>query len=344
MGKTLKIAFFNFTQNTVERGCEVFISELSRRLKTNNQVTIFSDKNKLIKRLPILWRFYIDLQGIQILLFTLDHFKDVLKEKYDIVVPLNNGWQPVILRFLTLLYGGKMVISGQSGRGWDDRNNLLIFPDAFVSISSALKSWAKKVNPFVKVRYIPNGVDLNKFKQDGSKINRGLERPIILCVGALTHEKRIELAIRAVGKLSKGSLLVVGKGPLKNKILKLGRKVLGKRFSLTGTDFSEIPKYYRAADLFTIPSPSFRAFEIVIVEAMASNLPVVVNDDPIRREIVGSAGVFVDPVSTDEYAKGLEKSLETKWNDIPRKQAEKFSWDFVAEEYEKLFKELQGES
>ena len=184
MGKTLKIAFFNFTQNTVERGCEVFISELSRRLKTNNQVTIFSDKNKLIKRLPILWRFYIDLQGIQILLFTLDHFKDVLKEKYDIVVPLNNGWQPVILRFLTLLYGGKMVISGQSGRGWDDRNNLLIFPDAFVSISSALKSWAKKVNPFVKVRYIPNGVDLNKFKQDGSKINTGLERPIILCVGA----------------------------------------------------------------------------------------------------------------------------------------------------------------
>ena len=49
-------------------------------------------------------------------------------EKYDVVVPLNGGWQPALLRIITWVYGGKVVISGQAGMGWDDRNNLWCFP------------------------------------------------------------------------------------------------------------------------------------------------------------------------------------------------------------------------
>ena len=335
-----KIAFLNFTQKTVERGAEVFVSELSKRLKKRHEVRIFSDKNKLIRRLPLIWRLYIDPQGIQILLFTLDHIKDVFKERYDIVIPLNGGWQVVLLRFVTWLYGGKMIISGQSGKGWDDRNNLLIFPDAFMSISSALKSWAKKVNPFVRIEYIPNGVDLNKFKPDGESVNFDLQKPIILCVGALTHEKRMHLAIEAVSKLSRGSLVIIGDGPLKDELIQMGEELLDKRFLLVKASYNDLPKYYRGADLFTLPSPSYRSFEIVITEAMATGLPVVVNDDPIRREIVGNAGVFVNPENINEYAKGLKKALEIKWGIKPRKQAEKFSWDKISVEYEKLFKEL----
>lgn len=335
-----KIAFFNFTQNTIERGAETFVRELSSRLKERYEVAVFHDKNKLIRRLPFFWRFYIDPQGIQILLFTLDHLKDILKNKYDIVIPLNGGWQPVILRFITWIYGGRMVISGQSGKGWDDRNNLLIFPNAFVALSTNFKNWAKKVNPFVRVLYIPNGVDLNKFKPVGEKINFDLPRPIILCVGALTSEKRISLTIKAVSKLKKVSLVVVGDGSEKASLADLGKKLLGERFFMTKSSFEELPKYYRGADLFTLASPSYRSFEIVIVEAMASNLPVVVNNDPIRKEIVDDAGVFVDPENISEYAKALEKAFDTKWDNKPRKQAGNFSWDKITIEYEKLFREL----
>src|SRR3989344_1275764 len=340
MEKKLKIAFFNFTQTTVERGAEVFVSELSKRFKKNHVVTIFSDSNKLIPRVPFLWRFYIDFQGIQILLFTIDHIKEVIREKYDVVIPLNGGWQVVLLKVVTWFYGGKMIISGQSGKGWDGRNNVLIFPDCFVSLSTSLKAWAKKINPFIKVEYIPNGVDLTRFHPDGSKINIRLEKPIILCVGALTTEKRIDLVIKAVSELEKGSLLVVGDGSLKDQLTDLGKNVLGKKFLLTKSKFKDLPKYYREADLFTLPSPSYRSFEIVIVEAMASNLPVVVNDDPIRKEIVGDAGLFVDPKDEGKYVKVLEEALKKKWGDKPRKQAEKFSWDEIARKYEKLFVEL----
>jgi len=73
---------------------------------------------------------------------------------------------------------------------------------------------------------------------------------------------------------------------------------------------------------------------------MASGLPVVAADDPIRREIVGDAGIFVDPTDTDAYAKAIKEALGKNWGDVPRKQAEKFSWDEIALKYERLLKSL----
>ena len=58
-------------------------------------------------------------------------------KKYDIVIPVDGGWEPAFIRIATWIYGGKMVISGQSGKGWDDRNNLWSFPNVFISISSS---------------------------------------------------------------------------------------------------------------------------------------------------------------------------------------------------------------
>jgi glycosyltransferase involved in cell wall biosynthesis len=102
-----------------------------------------------------------------------------------------------------------------------------------------------------------------------------------------------------------------------------------------------MPRVYGAADIFTYPTVPWESFGIVLVEAMASGLPVVATDDPIRREIVGDAGLFDDPLNTKVYAKALRKALAKDWGDKPRKQAEKFSWDKIADQYHKLFDELK---
>jgi glycosyltransferase involved in cell wall biosynthesis len=73
---------------------------------------------------------------------------------------------------------------------------------------------------------------------------------------------------------------------------------------------------------------------------MACGLGVVVNNDPIRREIVGNAGFFVNPTNINKYSQALEKALKTDWGSKPRKQAEKFDWDKIAEKYNVLFKKL----
>ena len=336
----MKIVFLNIYQNLVDRGAETFVRELSKRLSAGHDVTVIGGDKIPAKRWPILWRAFVDPQGVQVCWWTLTKLFKIWRERYDIVVPLNGGWQPAFVRLVTWLYGGKMVISGQAGLGWDDRNNLWCFPDSFVALSAKAKKWAESVNPLVKNIYIPNGVDTRKFRPDGRKLILNLSKPIFLCVGALTKSKRIDLAFNAVSKLEQGSLLVVGDGDLRREIQFLGNKLLKNRFKLIKLPYAEMPTVYRAADVFTLPSQSYQSFEVVLTEAMATGLPVVANNDAIRKEIVGDAGFLVDPTNIDEYAKALKKTLKTDWGDKPRLQAKKFDWDRIVMKYEELFNTL----
>lgn len=304
----MKIAFVNKYQGKVNRGAETFVSELSKRLSKNHEVDVLNKIN--------------------------------LFKRYGIVIPTNGRLQVFATRIYCWLTGAKMVVSGQSGVGLDDRLNLYAFPDAFVAISSYALEESKKRNPFVKCVYIPNGVDLNTFKGVTLKGSRTIK--VVLDVGAFTEQKRHDLVIKAVAKIKNTKLIIAGGGgDIKNKIYELGIKNLGKyRFDMFEVKHEDMPNIYKNADIFTLASKSYESFGIVLVEAMASGLPVVATDDPIRREIVGDAGLFVDPTNTDEYAKTIEKALNINWKDLPRKQAEKFSWDIIAKSYEELFVDL----
>lgn len=334
----MKIAILNGYQNA--RGAETFILELSKRLSERHKVVLMQGSKKAVVRWPIIWRFFLDPHGIYTFTFTLKNLFNIFAGKFDVVIPINGGWQPALVRIITRLYGGKMVISGQSGLGWDDKNNLWCFPDSFVALSSFARNWARKVNPWVNVDYIPNGVDLEKFKPEGNLLKINLPRPVVLTVGALTPSKRIDLTVRAVAKLRNMSLLVIGDGELRNDILKLGEELLGKRFCLLKLPFEKMPEAYRAADLFTLVSEPRHSFEIALVEAMATNLPVVANGDPIRKEIVGNAGILVNNLDLDLYAKAISRTVGIKWQNKPRIQSSKFSWNDIARSYENLFTKL----
>ncbi|MEK7113124.1 MAG: glycosyltransferase family 4 protein [Patescibacteria group bacterium] len=355
----MKIAFLNVYSGVIERGAETFVKELASRLASKHEIFVFQsgvargDELYIVKTIPteidlskvrniktIQGRLFLDYRSRRKALFTLKLLPALLRDKFDIVVPINGGWQPALARIATWLSRGKMVISGHSGMGWDDRNNLWCFPDIFIALSSEAKKWAQKVNPFVKSVRIPNGVDTRKFNSEGPKLKTNLGKPIILCVAALTESKRIDLTIKAVAKMGNASLLVVGGGDLRGEIKTLGERLLPKRFQLIKVPYQDIPKVYRVADVFTLPSEAFHSFEIVLVEAMAAGLPVVANNDPIREEIVGDAGILVDPAKTDEYADAIKSALEKNWGDISRKQAEKFNWGAIASDYEKLFSTL----
>lgn len=355
----MKIALLSFYSGSVNRGVETVVHELSSRLVKNNDVVVFQEgkpkkgvdyKIKQVtmnidwswkdKTGTILRRLFFDYWSLKIGHFTLKAIKHIWKEKPDIVFPLNGGWQPAFIRLITWLYGGKIVASGQSGMGWDDRNNLWSFPDCFVALSSKALRWAKRVNPLVKSIYIPNGVDLKKFKPEGTKFNSKLKKPIILCAGALTSYKRINLTIKAAAKLKDTSLLVVGDGNMKDELKSLGKKLMGDRFELIKASFEKMPEIYRAADIFTLTPKGSEAFGIVYVEALATNLPVVAVDDEQRKEIIGSAGMFVDPTNIEKYSEMLKMSLKKKWRNAPRKQVERLNWDNIAKEYETLFNSL----
>lgn len=352
MGK--KVAFLSFFNGVYERGVETLVLQLGKRLAEKSDLVVYQSGKKInnyyktrvieveeglslgessgFKR-----RLFLDSTSLAIKKFTEKLIPDLRKEGFDIIVPWNNGWETILCRLNNL---AKIVTVGQAGIGWDDRVNLWSFPAAFVGFTDFQCNWARGVNRFVRVEKIPNGVDLSIFKPAGSKIKIHLERPVILSAAALVPMKRHGLAIKAMSKLNKGSLLIVGKGQEKEKLEKMGNELLPGRFKLMSLPFGEIPGIYRSADLLTFPTSAWESFGLVLLEAMASGLPVVATDDPIRREIVGEAGLFVDPTDTEKYAKTLEEALKMKWGDKPRKQAKKFDWDKIAKKYEELFLEL----
>jgi len=338
----MKIAFLNYYQTGVQRGLETFVSELSKKLEKNHQTLVLpSPTGTTPPTRELSWsrRFFLDSVSVKVALWTIKSLPTIKLFRPQVIISLNGGWQALIISVFGRLFGAKLIIVGQSGPGWDDRWNLLMKPNLFVALTTRQLNWAKKATIWKQdFALIPNGVDLDQFRSAGKKFHTALEKPIIMMVAASTPDKRVEQGIRAVAKLAHGSLLLLGTGPLDERIDKLGYELLGKkRFFHTSVAHEQMPEYYRAADLFTLCSISSEAFGIVYLEAMATGLPCIATDDESRREIVGNAGIFIkDPDNAEEYSTGLKQTLATKWKDLPRKQAEKFSWDKVVAEYEKV--------
>lgn len=335
--KKLKIAFLSLFTGGVERGGETFVAELSKRLSMNHYVEVIAGNSKALANWPILWRFFLDPQGIGVMKFTLKNFGKILKERYDVVIAMDGGFEAIIARVATWIYGGKLIISGQSGKGWFDRINILSCPNAFVAISNFSLRKLKWMNPFIRYAYIPNGVDLNRFKPTGETYSSKMSKPIILTVGAFAKSKRINLVIEAISRLDEANLLIVGDGEERSALEALANKKIPGRFEFLKAKHENMPEIYRAADLFVLLPRSSEAFGIVYVEAMASGLPVVAVNDEQRVEIVGPGGILVNHASEPEdIAFAIAEALERKWDGKPRAQAEKFSWDEIVSRYEDL--------
>lgn len=306
----MKIAILSRYQNKANRGVESVVLELSKKLSKNNQVEILAGGDS-------------------------DSFKKIIKGNFDVVMPMNGRLQALKASFGRLFSKYKVVIGGHSGVGRDDLINLVVArPNVFIALTDLEFNWAKKIGWGVKIIKIPNGVDLEKFKPSGDKFNFGFKGPIILSVGALEWYKYHDQTIEAVSKMDKGSLVIIGNGPQKDYLEKLGQERLAGRFKLLSVPYEKMPDVYRSCDVFTLPSWDREAFGLVYLEAMASNKPVVAPNDLSRKEIVGEAGILTDTANIDKFAESLEKALSLEWGNKPRVQAEKFNWDKVAKLYE----------
>lgn len=312
----MKIAILSRYQNNIFRGAETFTLELSRQLSKRHKVDILTGEKA-------------------------DKFSEILKGDYQIVIPLNGGLQSLQVSLGRFKKKYKMVISGQTGIGRGEIFNIAITkPDLFVALTESMFIWAKNWAWGTKVIKIPNGVDLNKFKPNGDKIDLNLKKPIILSVGALYWYKHHEKTIKALNLLNEGSLILVGEGPERDKLNNLGNKLLGNRFKIIQASYEDLPRIYRASDLFVLPSWEREAFGIVYLEAMACGLGVVAPDDLARNEIIGEAGILTNVSNYEVYAQAIKQALALSWETKALNQAKKFSWEKVACEYEKAFEKL----
>lgn len=140
------------------------------------------------------------------------------------------------------------------------------------------------------------GIDLERFSpaNDGLYLKRSFDipdsRPVLLYVGRLDKEKRIDLILRALPDVlgvTSVHLVLAGTGREKGKLEELTEK-LGIQKAVTFTGFvpdKDLQNIYRIADLF-VTAGTAELQSIVTMEAMASGLPVVAANAMALPELV----------------------------------------------------------
>jgi glycosyltransferase involved in cell wall biosynthesis len=154
----------------------------------------------------------------------------------------------------------------------------------------------------------------------------------LLTVGTIEPRKGLPALAAAVARLATGGTVVEARVA--------GRRGWGTAFppgalvELGYVSDDELREEYRAAHLLVAPS-EMEGFDLPVLEALASGLPVLASDIPVHREHFGDAAVLVPPRDAEALAAGIERLLtdsreRERRRALGLKVAERFSWDAAA--------------
>jgi len=207
--------------------------------------------------------------------------------------------------------------------------------------------------PDGRISVIYNGIDHSIFKPYTVKL---LDKPYILYVGSERSRKNLSRLFEAFAKL-KGEfpelkLVKVGISGRSKEYRKETMRMLNS-LGLTGdvifveyiTEL-DLAYYYSSAALLAFPS-LYEGFGFPLLEAMACGCPVVTSNTSSLPEIVGEAGITVNPYDTDSLAQAMRQVLTDNKlrDDMVRKgleQAKRFSWEKAARETLEVYNKVAG--
>ncbi len=141
---------------------------------------------------------------------------------------------------------------------------------------------------------------------------------VLLFVGSLDlahYFKGVDYLLQAVASLvlcwPQVKLLIIGDGNQKEFFKKQAEELkISQQIKFIGVvKQAELPRYYRLAKLFILPSVAIEAFPVVILEAMACGLPVVTTTLPGPADLVGEAGITVEPKNPKLLAQAISALL-----------------------------------
>lgn len=151
------------------------------------------------------------------------------------------------------------------------------------AVSEKLKRIMLEICPEVKISVIPMGCDTKAFGRQyriENYFGQGNQK-MILFVGRLAEKKGVTYLIKAMREID-GKLAIVGQGPLETQLKEqVVQEGLEQKIVFLGSKtHEELQSIYASADIFAMPSVTARdgdeeGFGLVMLEAMASGLPIV---------------------------------------------------------------------
>lgn len=173
----------------------------------------------------------------------------------------------------------------------------------------------------------------------------------LLTVATLEPRKNVPVLLEAVSLLKKrgwdGRLRIAGGSGLDTARVDatIARLGLGEVVEKLGyVDASALPALYQRARAVVMPS-LWEGFGLPLLEAMASEVPLVASDIPVHHEVAGDAAVFAEPGDANALADAIEKvegDDELRGELIARGRARvsRFSWDASAQKALELYRTL----
>ncbi len=205
------------------------------------------------------------------------------------------------------------------------------------------------------VDILPNGVSLDRFRPGLKRLERFDDgTPNILFVGRHDPRKGLPDLMAACAAMAEDRvpfrLIVVGDGRLRRRIEGMARGVLSGRVHFEGRVSNEhLPRYYASADVFCSPARGGESFGLVLLEAMASGVPIVATNLPGYRTVLtpGSQGLAVPPRDPAALRVALETLLQrpdlrAEMGARGIETSKRYAWPSIAERLEGIYGSLVG--
>jgi len=220
---------------------------------------------------------------------------------------------------------------------------------------------SKKLNiPKKKISVILPSIDhdiyfMKRNKKILQKYGINENEKVIMYVGSEEPRQNIDKIIKALSILKK-------KGYKKIRFLKVGNpqwtggreklmKLVDKlrlKHEVLFTEYveeEELPKLYNAVDLVIYPC-AYTGWGLPPLEAMACGTPTITSNTTSLPEVVGDAGIMIDPENINLIAKSILKILSNEKfkNELIEKglkRVKNFSWDKSAKKAETIYRKIE---
>lgn len=224
------------------------------------------------------------------------------------------------------------------------------------SSGEALRRWFNVASSRITTTYLaadprfhPRGADTLSPILAGLGLTPG---GYVLSVGTLEPRKNLTTLFAAYAKLpaplrQRYPLVVAGlKGWNTTGLMKAAEGLIQRgELRLLGYVMDElIPPLYAGAAAFCYPS-RYEGFGLPALEAMASGVPVITSNRTSLPEVVGDAGIMVDPDDVDTMQERLRQLLEDRTfaDELGQRglvRSQTFSWDRCARETFSVYRKV----
>jgi 1,2-diacylglycerol-3-alpha-glucose alpha-1,2-galactosyltransferase len=226
--------------------------------------------------------------------------------------------------------------------------------DTVLAVSEQTKRELEQLGVKAPIEVVHNFIDTSRYKQtadpDAVRSELGVKKSDFVVIGAgqVQPRKRVDIFLQAAEALPDVTFIWVGGMPFGNLA---ADNVAMKRLMDSGLSNLHFPgivplekmaSYYQMADIFMFPSEQ-ETFGLVIVEAAAAGLPVVLRDIPDYNDTFKDDALRCE--SDEAFIDAVKKlksdtALRTKYQQRAQKIAQRYSSDTAIEHLVKIYSSL----